>query len=106
MGQRGLLSERQGRALVTALILIILAAGLCCFDQDQDGMDDHAMLQDLCFLALQMPPVILLLVGLFHAGLAPDLGVPIFAAVPPPVPKPPPRRAPSPLIPERLTSSR
>ena len=106
MGQRDLLSGWRGRAVVSALTLIILAAGLCYFDQDRDGMDDHAMLQDLCFLALQMPPVILLLVGLFHAGFAPDLGVPIFAAVPLPVPKPPPRRAPSPLIPERLTSSR
>lgn len=98
MGHRDLLRGWQGRAVITALTLIILAAGLCCFDQDQNGMDDHAMLQDLCFLALQMPSVILLLVGLFRAGLAPDLGGPIFAAVPLPVPKPPPRRAPSTLI--------
>lgn len=106
MGHRDPLRGWQGRAVITALTLIILAAGLCYFDQDQDGMDDHAMLQDLCFLALQMPPVILLLVELFQIGLALDLGVPIFAAVPLPVPKPPPRRAPFTLSPERLTSSR
>ena len=94
MEQRDLLRGWRGGALITALTLVILAAGLCCFDQDQDGMDGHAILQDLCFLALQMPPVILLLVGLFHAGLAPDFGVLIFAAVHLSVPKPPPRRAP------------
>jgi hypothetical protein len=106
MGHRDLLRGWRGRAAITALTLIILAAGLCYFDRDQDGMDDHAMLQDLCFLALQVPPLILLLVGLFDAGLALDLRVPIFAAVPLPVPKPPPRRAPFTSIPERLTSSR
>lgn len=106
MGHRDLLRGWRGRAAITAFTLLILAAGLCFFDQDQDGVDDHAMLQDLCFLALQASPVMFLLVGLFHAGLALDLRVPIFPAVPLPVPKPPPRRAPFTLISERLTSSR
>ena len=105
MGHRDLLRGWRGRALIAAITLLILASGLCFFDQDQDGMDDHTMLQDLCFLALQVPPVILLLVGLFLAGLALDLRIPIFAAVPLPVPKPPPRRSPF-TFPERVTSSR
>lgn len=95
MGHHDLLRGWRGRAVITALTLIILAAGLCYFDEDQDGVDDHAMLQDLCFLAFQAPPVILLLVGLFDAGLALDLRVPVVTAVPLSVPKPPPRRTPS-----------
>ena len=95
MGHRDLFTGWRGRAAITALTLIILAAGLCYFDQDQDGMDDNAMLQDLCFLALMVSPVILLLVGLLHAGLALDIQVPVVAAVPLSVPKPPPRRTPS-----------
>ena len=93
MGHRDLLKGWRGGAAITALTLIILGAGLCYFDQDENGMDDHAMLQDLCFLALMVSsPVILLLVGLLHA-LARDLRVPVFAAAPRPVPKPPPRCA-------------
>jgi len=93
MGHRDLLKGWRRGAAVTALTVIILGAGLCYFDQDEGGMDDHAILQDLCFLALMVSsPVILLLVGLLHT-LARDPRVPVFAAVPLPVPKPPPRRA-------------
>lgn len=94
MGHRDIILKGWwGGAAITVLTLIILAAGLCYFDQDEDGMDDHAILQDLCFLALMVSsPVILLLVELLHP-LGRDLRVPVFAAVPRPVPKPPPRCA-------------
>lgn len=91
MGHRDLLTGWRGTAAITALTLIILAAGLCYFDQDQDGLDDHAMLQDLCLLALIVSPVILLPLGMVHTGPALDLRDPVLAAVPLSVPKPPPR---------------
>jgi len=72
--------------------LLILAAGLCCFDQGQSGMDDHGIPMDLCFLMLLVPAVILPLAGLVPRGFAVALARPAFAAVPLAVPKPPPRR--------------
>lgn len=95
MGRLELLRGSRGRAAIAALILVILAAGLCYFDRDQDGLDDHAMLQDLCLLALLVPTVILPLSGLLaHGhGLAVDLKLPVLPAVLIPVPSPPPRRA-------------
>ena len=91
MRHRDLLKAWWGRAAIAALALVILAAGLCCLDQDQNGMDDHAMLMDLCFLMLVVPAVILLLAGLLPRGLAVNLGLPAVAAVALAVPKPPPR---------------
>ena len=91
MGHRDLLKGWWGGAAIAALALVILAAGLCCLDLDQNGMDDHAMAMDLCFLLLVVPAVILLLVGVLSPGLTVDLGPPAFAAVPIAVPKPPPR---------------
>jgi hypothetical protein len=74
------------------LALIILAAGLCCLDQGQGGMDDHGILMDLCFLMLLASAVILPLAGLVPRGYAVSFARPAFAAVPLAVPKPPPRR--------------
>ena len=92
MGHRDLLLKgRWGGAAIAALVLVILAAGLCCLDQDQHGMDARAMPMDLCFLLLVVPAVIPLLVGLLPRGLAADFRLPAFAAVPMAVPKPPPR---------------
>ncbi|MGH9022074.1 MAG: hypothetical protein ACRDV9_03095 [Acidimicrobiia bacterium] len=91
MGHRDLLKGWWGGAAMAALALVILAAGFCCLDQGQNGMDDHAMLMDLCFLVLVAPAVILLLAGLLPRGLAVNLGLPAFAAIAIAVPKPPPR---------------
>ena len=91
MRHRELLEGWSGRAAIAALALIILAAGLCCLGQEQNGMDDHAMPMGLCFLLLVVPAVMLLVAGLLPRGLAVHLGQPAFAAVPIAVPKPPPR---------------
>jgi hypothetical protein len=90
--QRDLLKGRWGRGAIAALALLILAAGFCCLDQDQSGMDDHGTLMDLCFLLLLVPAVILLLSGFVPREFAVALAGPAFAAVPLAVPKPPPRR--------------
>jgi hypothetical protein len=90
--ERDLWKGRWAGAAIVALALLILAAGLCCLDQDQSGMDDHGTLMDLCFLMLLVPAIILPLAGLVPRGLAVSLARPAFAAVPLAVPKPPPRR--------------
>lgn len=92
MGQRDLLKGWRGRAAMAALALLILAAGLCCFDPDQGGMDDHGILMDLCFLMLLVPAVILPLAGLVPRGLAVSIARPVVATVSLVVPEPPPRR--------------
>ena len=92
MGRLELVRTSRGMAAVAALILVILAAGLCYFDQDQDGLDDHTMVQDLCLLALLVPTVILFLAGLLPHGLAESLKSPVLPTVLIPVPSPPPRR--------------
>ena len=91
MRHHDLLKGWWGRAAIAALALVILAAGFCCLDQDQNGMDDPAMPMDLCFLLFVVPAVILLLARLLPRGLAVNLGLPAFAAIPIAVPKPPPR---------------
>jgi hypothetical protein len=90
--QRDILKRWWGRAALAALALIILATGLCCFDQDQSGMDDHGIVMHLCFLLLLVPAVILPLAGLAPRGFVVALARPAFAAVPLAVPEPPPRR--------------
>ena len=92
MRQRDLLKRWWGGAAIAALALLILAAGLCCLDQGQSGMDDHSMLLDLCFLMLAVPAVIPHLAGPLSRGFAVNLLRPAFAAVSLAVPKPPPRR--------------
>jgi hypothetical protein len=91
MRHRDLVKGRWGRAAVAGLALVILAAGFCCLDEAQNGMNDHAMFMGLCFLLVVVPAVILLLAGLLSRGLAVHFGLPAFAAVPIAVPKPPPR---------------
>jgi hypothetical protein len=92
MKLRDLLKRRWGGTAIAALALLILAAGFCCLDQGQSGMDDHSMLMDLCFLMLVAPAMIPLLAGSVSRGFAVNLLLPAFTAVPLAVPKPPPRR--------------
>lgn len=92
MRQRDLLKSSWGRTAIAALALVILAAGLCCLDQDQGEMNDHGILMDLCFLTLVVPAMILPLSGLVSRGIVVNLARPAFAAVALAVPKPPPRR--------------
>ena len=92
MGRLELVRSLRGRAAIAALILVILAAGLCYLDKGQDGLDDHTMVQDLCLLVLLVPTVILPLAGLLPHGLAVDVKLPVLPTVLIPVPSPPPRR--------------
>jgi hypothetical protein len=92
MRLRDLLKARWGPAAIAALTLLVLAAGLCCLDEGQSGMDDHSMLMGLCFLMLAVPAAIPLLIGPLSRGFALNLLRPAFAAIPLAVPKPPPRR--------------
>ena len=92
MRQRDLLKSSWGRTAIAALALVILAAGLCCLDQDQGEMNDHGILMDLCFLSLLVSAVILPLAGFVPREFAVALAGPAFAAVALAVPKPPPRR--------------
>jgi hypothetical protein len=89
MSHRQLL-QRQW-AGIAALALLVLAAGACALDQD--GVDEHRTLQDLCLLALLVPAVTLLVVGLHPAGSVLRQGPPALLVVPLAVPQPPPRRA-------------
>lgn len=92
MRQRDVLKGWWGRAAIVALALLILAAGLCCLDQGQSGMDDHGILMDLCLLLLLVPVIILPLTGLVPRGIVVNLARQAFTAVALAVPKPPPRR--------------
>ena len=92
MGHRHLLKREWGRAAIAALALLVLAAGLCAFDQD--GEDGHLMFHDLCLLALLVPAVTLLAVRLKSGGLVLGLGRLVLVAVPLSVPQPPPRSTP------------
>ena len=93
MRQRDLLRRGLGRAGIAALALLVLAAGFCVFDRDHDGHDDHLMLHDLCLLALLVPAVSLLVVGLLPNELALGHCQPALVTVLLSVPTPPPRSA-------------
>ena len=75
------------------LALLLLGSGLCLFDPDADGAHDHAMPQDLCWVTLLVPAVILLASPLtFREGVVDS---PLAGLLEPPlsVPVPPPRGA-------------
>ena len=94
MERRDLFRRWWGRVAITALALLILAAGLCLLDLDQghDGADDHVNSMDLCFVVLVAPAIAPLLAGLLLRGLATSIAGPALEAVALPVPFPPPRR--------------
>ena len=91
MSHRELVKRRLSVAAVVAVTLLVLGAGLCCLDSHQGGMGDDAMPLGLCFLGLAVLTVILLLRRPLLRGSVVSFGLPAFAAVPLPVPKPPPR---------------
>ena len=79
-----------GAALLFALL--ILGAGLCLFDHDGDGVDDHGMPQDLCWLMLVVPAVTLTGSGLAPQGLVAGSAGAGLVTVPLSILDPPPRR--------------
>jgi hypothetical protein len=90
MRHRDALRQWWGGAAIGALALLILAAGLCCLDQD--GMDHHAVPMGLCSVAVMISVASLAGVTLLLLGLTPTHGPEAFAFVPRAVPEPPPRR--------------
>jgi hypothetical protein len=89
MTPRDALERRWVGITIGVLTLLIVAAGLCCLDQD--GMDHHAAPMGLCSVAVMISGASLAVVTLLLLGLTPTPGREVFAAVPLAVPKPPPR---------------
>ncbi len=89
MGKRDALRQWSGYAAIGVLALLILAAGLCCLDQD--GMGHHAVSMGLCSVAVMLSVASLAVVTLLLLGLTPTPGRETLATVPLAVPKPPPR---------------
>ena len=90
------MSGRDGRRLVAAstaalLALSVLGAGLCLFDHDGDGVADHAMPQDLCWVMLVVPAGALTVSGLVPRGAVASPVAHAFITVPRLVLDPPPR---------------
>jgi hypothetical protein len=73
------------------LAFLVLGGGLCLFDHDGDGADDHAMPQDLCWFLLVVPAVILLVSPLAPREVVADSTVAGLVERPLSVPVPPPR---------------
>lgn len=82
-----------GAALVLALL--VLAAGLCLFDHDGDGIDDHGIPQDLCWVMLVVPATTLTVSGLVPRGLVVSVAGADLPTVPRFILDPPPRLDPS-----------
>ena len=93
MSHRDLLRRGLCRAGVVALALLVLAAGFCAFDRDHDGHDDHMMLHDLCLIALLVPAITVLVIGLLPNEPVSGNRDPALVTAPLSVPKPPPRSA-------------
>jgi len=79
---------------IAAVALLVLAAGICVFDLDQNHhrTGDHASFIDRCCLALEVPVIIPLLAGLILRGLTASTGDLALATVELTVPSPPPRQ--------------
>jgi len=72
--------------------LLILGCGLCLSDHDGDGIDDHGMPRDLCWLMLVVPAVTLTVSRLGPNGRVVSIAVADFITVPLSILDPPPRR--------------
>lgn len=94
MEHRDLFIRWGRRVAIAAVALLILAAGICLFDVDQNhhGTTDHVNLMDHCCLALEAPAMVPLLAGLALRGHTVSIGDLTLATVELTVPSPPPRR--------------
>ena len=89
MRQRDAFKRWWGGAAIGVLTLLILAAGLCCLEQEV--MDHHGVPVDLCSMAILISVASLTVGALLLLGLTPTLGRPLLATIHLAVPKPPPR---------------
>ena len=95
MGRHDRWASPVGPGAVLVLTLLILGSGLCLFDHDGDGMDDHGMPQDLCWVMLVVPAVTLTVLGLAPRGLVVSVAGAGFTTVSRSLLDPPPRSCPS-----------
>jgi len=80
--------------VVLALTIAVTAmVGLCLFDRDHDGSDDHGMSLDLCLGMLVTSLVVVLLAGLVPSGWAVTYRLEPVPVVGLRVPAPPPKSA-------------
>ena len=81
-----------GWLVVLALTITVTAmVGLCLFDRDHDGSDDHGMSFDLCLGMLVTSLVVVLLAGLVPSGWAVTYRLDPVPVVGLRVPAPPPK---------------
>ncbi len=81
-----------GWLVVLALTIAVTAmVGLCLFDRDHDGSDDHGMSFDLCLGMLVTSLVVVLLAGLVPSGWAVTYRLDPVPVVGLRVPAPPPK---------------
>ena len=85
--------QRLTKLAAAMLVLLLLGSGLCLFDHDADGAHDHVTPQDLCWVTLLVPAVILLVSPLAFREVVVDGPVAGLLECPLSVPVPPPRIA-------------
>ena len=85
------MKSRFGWALVLTAALVIVAAGLCVFDQSHDAMSDHGMSPDLCAGLLVFSLAVPLLAGPGVNGWYRPVLVRSSCVTPVRVPDPPPK---------------
>lgn len=89
MNQRQALERWWGAAALGVIVLLFLAVGFCCLEQD--GIHHHGVPMDLCSMAILILVVSVSVEAPVLFGLAPTLGRPWSASILLAVPKPPPR---------------
>ena len=92
--------DRWGSPVRTAgvslvLSVLVLAAGLCLFDHGGDGIDDHGVPQDFCWVMLVVPATIPTVSRLLPRGFVVSVVGADLPAVPRSLIDPPPRLHPS-----------
>jgi hypothetical protein len=80
--------------LLALTIAVTASVGLCLFDRDHDGSDDHGVSLDLCLGMLVTSLVVVLLAGLVPSGWAVIYRLEPVPVVGLYVPAPPPKSAP------------